>query len=162
HPVEATTLEPRVTRRGHEYADLPTAFRHARPNKNLGELIEVRPRQVYGKFDRRGGGGGGPLPPPSAPPPLPPPNCPVGGGAEGRRADLGRVFLEQAGEWPRSRARLPGRAPAREFGVVDQQIDATGARVDADAVAVADERDRSARHRLGRDVTDAHAAGGAG
>src|SRR5262249_32660429 len=36
HPVEATTLEPRVARRRHEYADLPTAFRHARPNKNLG------------------------------------------------------------------------------------------------------------------------------
>ena len=83
-------------------------------------------------------------------------------GAEMRGADLACIFLQRTRKRRQSPARRPCRAPALEFGGVDQEIDPARSRVDAHPLAVADERDRPACHRLRRYVADAHAAGGAG
>ena len=49
-----------------------------------------------------------------------------------------------------------------EFGRVDQHVERALGDVEADPVAVAEERDRSAVDGLGRDVADAQAGGAAG
>ena len=51
---------------------------------------------------------------------------------------------------------------ARQLGVVDEQVEAALRDVEADAVAVADERDGPLVDRLGRDVADAQAGRAAG
>ena len=53
-------------------------------------------------------------------------------------------------------------AAAGQLGVVDQQLQAAPGDVDLDGVALVHERDQAADERLGRDVADAEAAGGAG
>ena len=58
-----------------------------------------------------------------------------------------------------------GAQPSRaggQLGLVDQQVEGAGGEVQADPVAVADERDRAAVGGLRRDVADAEPGGAAG
>ncbi len=55
-------------------------------------------------------------------------------------------------------ARLPGLAALGEHSLVDQQVDRARFGVDADLVAILDQRDRAAVGRLGPDMADAEAA----
>lgn len=55
----------------------------------------------------------------------------------------------------------PGRAAARQFGVVHPELQAAGRDVDADAVTAVDQGDRAALRRLRADVADAQAGGAA-
>src|SRR5271166_6331493 len=75
---------------------------------------------------------------------VPPQIAAVGDGAEMRRADLARILLQRTRQRRCSSARLEGSAPACEFRLIDQQIDAPRLGVDADAIAVLNERDRPA------------------
>ena len=79
----------------------------------------------------------------------------VGDGAEMGRSDLRRVFLQRAGKRDVARARLPGGAAARQLGILQQHIEPARRGVDAHAVAVAQERNRSAGGSLGRKIADA-------
>src|SRR5438552_7781853 len=76
----------------------------------------------------------------------------AGFGALGEAGILGK----EAARVPRFRD-LPLATPARQFSTVDDQIDGVRARVDDDAIAFRDERDRTAVDGLRRDVTDAEA-----
>ena len=58
--------------------------------------------------------------------------------------------------------RRPALAARGELGLVDEHLERAAGDVEPDPVAVADERDRSAVDRLGRDVADAEAGRAAG
>jgi hypothetical protein len=63
------------------------------------------------------------------------------------------------------RAARPARRerlfPARELGVVDEEIDAPGGDIEANRIAVLHQRERAAERGLGRDVQDDRAERGA-
>ena len=76
-------------------------------------------------------------------------------------ADDMRIFGEQSSLVARC-GRDPRGAAMRELVLLDQHIDALLVGIDADAIAVLDERERATDRGLGRDVTDADAARRAG
>src|SRR5580658_10429778 len=83
---------------------------------------------------------------------------PLGAARVGDRAlvgltDLGGVFGQEPRLVPR-RCGPPRGAAAGEFGVVDQEIHPPGDAIDADPVAVAHQRQRSADRRFRRDIAD--------
>src|SRR5437868_12445745 len=81
--------------------------------------------------------------------------------AAGGLTDQACIFGKGAGAVPR-RARLPGPPPINEFLLVHQDVHATRASIDPDAIAVAYQRQRAADEGFRGDVADTHAAGGAG
>ena len=72
-----------------------------------------------------------------------------------------RVAGEDAGRDLRRRRR-PRRARAASSSSATSSVSVAGVDVDGDRVALVDERDRTARGRLGRHVADRRALGGAG
>ena len=70
-----------------------------------------------------------------------------------------RAYLASTPGGVAGRGMLEPRPPALELGVVHQQVDGAAGHVDADPVAVGDQGDRAAVHRLGGDVADAEAVG---
>ena len=86
----------------------------------------------------------------------------VGDGAEPGRADELGVFPERAGAVDGGAGAVPALAALVELGVGEGDADLALDGVEGDHVAVAEERDRAALGRLGADVADAEAAGGAG
>src|SRR5205814_675571 len=76
-------------------------------------------------------------------------------GAAGRLADQTCIFCERA--CPMSwRSRLPHLAPPRQSAIVDQNIHAARSRIDADTIAIADQRQWTADEGLRRDIANAH------
>src|SRR5712671_886133 len=77
----------------------------------------------------------------------------VGYAAFGGGFDALDVLVERAARGL-ERRRFPALLSALELGLRHLQIDAVLDRVDRDAIAVVDERDRPAFLRFGRDVSD--------
>ena len=77
--------------------------------------------------------------------------------AAGGLADQTCIFGERACPMPR-RTRLPGLPPQCEFLLVDQNVHPACAGIDPDAIAVAQQRQRSADKGFRRDIADTHAA----
>src|SRR2546429_3558543 len=76
-------------------------------------------------------------------------------------ADQTCIFGERAGAVPR-RPRLPGLPAPGEFLLSNQNVHTAYDGIDLDAIAVAYQRQRAADEGFRGDVTDTHAAGGAG
>src|SRR6056300_357171 len=78
-----------------------------------------------------------------------------------RRADILRITPQRAGLVIIG-ARLPGLATLGQNSLIDLQIDCARFRVDADDVAIFNQRDRTAIRRFRANMTDTEAARRAG
>src|SRR5271169_7065162 len=85
----------------------------------------------------------------------------MGNGPLARWTDLLSIFPDVTGS-KSGLPRPPSGAAAVELGLVEPNFERALVAVDRDDVAVAQMSDRTADRRLGADMTDAQAAGGAG